>query len=137
MAAGSKKGQTKKSTSTGRKPGRPAGSTNKKKPQNKYDNKIIIEAILLVVMALCIIFFLANFGLGGIVGKGISSFFFGLFGVAAYVFPVILFISVVFGISNKNNSVARVKIIVSFIELIFLCTLIQLIAGNHASEWSV
>ena len=137
MAAGSKKVQTKKKTSTGRKPGRPAGSTVKKKPQNKYDNRILTEAVLLVVMALCIIFFLANFGVGGIVGKGISSFFFGLFGIIAYIFPIILFIAIMFGVSNKNNSVARIKIIASVFELIFICTLIQLISGNHASEWSL
>lgn len=136
MATSSKKGQTKKNTS-GRKPGRPAGSISKKTSQKKYDNKLILEAVLLVVMALCIIFFLANFGVGGVVGRGISSFFFGLFGLVAYIFPIVLFVAILFGVSNKNNSVARVKIIVSFIELIFLCTLIQLIYGNHASEWSV
>ena len=44
---------------------------------------------------------------------------------------------VMFGISNKNNSVARVKIIAAVFALIFICTIIQLISGNHASEWKI
>ena len=80
MATGSKNGQTKK---------KPAG--RKKPAAKKYNNKLITEAVLLILMALCVIFFLANFGVGGIVGKGISAFFFGLFGILAYIFPILLF----------------------------------------------
>lgn len=126
MATGSKNGQTKKKTAGRKKPA-----------SRKYNNKLITEAVLLILMALCVIFFLANFGVGGIVGKGISAFFFGLFGVLAYVFPILLFVAVIFAMSNKNNSVARVKLIAVFFELIFLCTLIQLISGSHSGEWNV
>jgi S-DNA-T family DNA segregation ATPase FtsK/SpoIIIE len=44
---------------------------------------------------------------------------------------------VMFGISNKNNSVARIKIIAAVFALIFICTIIQLISGNHAGEWKI
>ena len=103
----------------------------------KYNNKLITEAVLLILMALCVIFFLANFGVGGIVGKGISAFFFGLFGILAYIFPILLFAAVIFAMSNKNSSIARVKLIAVLFELIFLCTLIQLISGSHSGEWNV
>lgn len=126
MATGSKNGQTKK---------KPAG--RKKPAAKKYNNKLITEAVLLIFMALCVIFFLANFGVGGIVGKGISAFFFGLFGILAYIFPILLFAAVIFAMSNKNSSIARVKLIAVLFELIFLCTLIQLISGSHSGEWNV
>lgn len=126
MATGSKNGQTKK---------KPAG--RKKPAAKKYNNKLITEAVLLILMALCVIFFLANFGVGGIVGKGISAFFFGLFGILAYIFPILLFAAVIFAMSNKNSSIARVKLIAVLFELIFLCTLIQLISGSHSGEWNV
>ena len=126
MATGSKNGQTKK---------KPAG--RKKPAAKKYNNKLITEAVLLILMALCVIIFLANFGVGGIVGKGISAFFFGLFGILAYIFPILLFAAVIFAMSNKNNSIARVKLIAVLFELIFLCTLIQLISGSHSGEWNV
>ena len=126
MATGSKNGQTKK---------KPAG--RKKPAAKKYNDKLITEAVLLILMALCVIFFLANFGVGGIVGKGISAFFFGLFGILAYIFPILLFAAVIFAMSNKNSSIARVKLIAVLFELIFLCTLIQLISGSHSGEWNV
>lgn len=93
------------------------------------------EAAVLITLALSVIFFIANFGVGGVVGAGISSFFFGLFGLAAYIFPLILFGGTIFAISNKNNSVARIKIIAGVLVMLLLCTLIQLISGSHASEW--
>lgn len=113
------------------------GRPPKKQTKAKYDNKIVQEAVILVLLALCVIFFISNFGIGGVVGKAISSFFFGLFGLISYIFPIILFIMAMFGISNKNNSVARVKIIAAVFALIFICTIIQLISGNHASEWKI
>ncbi len=125
MASANKKNQT------GRR-GRPP----KKQPE-KNNNKILQEALTLVLLALCIILFLANFGVGGVAGKGISSFFFGLFGLTAYISPVLLFLFIMFGILNRNNSVARIKLTAAVFALIFICTVIQLISGNHADEWKI
>lgn len=139
---GSKKGQTK-NTGTGKKKTTPAPKGNTRtntRTYSKKKNKMIQEAAILISMALCIIFFLANFGVGGVVGHGISSFFFGLFGLISYLFPILLFFVILFAISNKNNSVARVKIIAAVFAMIFLCTIIQLISGNHATgenAWKV
>lgn len=129
MAAGNKKGQTKKKTDTKK--------NTSNKTESSKDNKVLTEVMVLTLMAICIIVFLTNFGVGGIVGKAISSFFFGLLGIMEYIFPILVFIAVIFSISNKNNSVARVKLIFSVLELIFVCSLIQLISGSHAKEWSV
>lgn len=93
------------------------------------------EAAVLIMLALSIIFFIANFGVGGVVGKVISSFFFGLFGLVAYVFPLLLFGGTIFAISNRNNSAARVKIIAGVIVMTLVCVFIQLVSGSHADEW--
>ncbi len=119
-------GSAKRSTSK--------GGSKKAAPQGRRGG-IAREAAVLITLALSIIFFIANFGVGGVVGAGISSFFFGLFGLVAYIFPLILFGGTIFAISNKNNSVARIKIIAGVLVMILLCTLIQLISGAHASEW--
>lgn len=36
--------------------------------------------------------FISNFGIGGAIGNAVSSFFFGVFGLIAYIFPVVLVI---------------------------------------------
>ena len=134
MASTKKNVQSKK---RGRPPKQQPKKQTGKQTRQKYDNKIVQEAVILVLLAFCVIFFISNFGIGGVVGKAISSFFFGLFGLISYIFPILLFLMVMFGISNKNNSVARIKIIAAVFALIFICTIIQLISGNHAGEWKI
>lgn len=134
MASNKKNVQSKK---RGRPPKQQPKKQTGKQTRQKYDNKIFQEAVILVLLAFCVIFFISNFGIGGVVGKAISSFFFGLFGLISYIFPILLFLMVMFGISNKNNSVARIKIIAAVFALIFICTIIQLISGNHAGEWKI
>ena len=106
-----------------------------RKPAEK--SGVAREAVILIVIALSVIFFIANFGVGGTVGAAISSFFFGIMGVMAYVFPIILVIATLFYISNKNNSVARVKLIAAAFLMLFICVVIQLVCGSHYDEWSV
>lgn len=92
-------------TSKRRTSGRTASSKKKKKQAaaNGFQNDII----LLVILAASIILLVSDFGLGGIVGNGISSFFFGIMGVLAYAFPVVFFIGAAFLLSNKTSPLAR------------------------------
>lgn len=128
-AAGRKTSAQSSSRHSAAKRGRKAAA-----PQGQRSG-IAREAAVLITLALSVIFFIANFGVGGVVGAGISSFFFGLFGLVAYIFPLILFGGTIFAISNKNNSVARIKIIAGVFVMLLVCTLVQLISGAHASEW--
>lgn len=137
MAASTKSRQTvahKKNNTNNRK------KTYRQTPQPKKnvrkDTGIAKEASVLIAFALSVIFFIANFGVGGMVGAAISSFFFGLFGLVAYIFPILLFGGTLFMISNKGNSIARVKFIAGVLVMILICTLIQLISGSHADEWT-
>ena len=50
------------------------------------------ELILWGVIAVGALLFISNFGIGGVVGNAVSSFLFGVFGIIAYVFPVILLV---------------------------------------------
>ncbi|MGN0341591.1 MAG: DNA translocase FtsK 4TM domain-containing protein [Roseburia sp.] len=88
------------------------------------------EIVLWLMLALCIILFIANFGFGGIVGGAVSSFFFGVMGVAAYIFPVLLFVGTVFALSNRENHVATVKIIAFILFVVFVCMLAQMFADT-------
>ncbi len=119
---------TRKKTATRRK------STNtKKKEQVSFRN----EVILWIMLAVCIILFLANFGVGGIVGGKLSSVLFGVFGLMAYVFPICLFVGMAFAISNRESAIAVVKIIASVLFVTFLCLFVQMVYDNEKSMTAV
>ena len=70
-----------------------AGKANTKRKTSKKQNAEIEsftnEVLMLIILALAVILMVSNFGVGGFVGDAISSFFFGLFGLTAYIFPVL------------------------------------------------
>ena len=90
-----------------------AGKANTKRKTSKKQNAEIEsftnEVLMLIILALAVILMVSNFGVGGFVGDAISSFFFGLFGLTAYIFPVLLFIGFAFFMSNKRNPLAYKK----------------------------
>ena len=118
-------------TSKRRTSGRKASSKKKKKQAavNGFQNDII----LLVILAASIILLVSDFGLGGIVGNGISSFFFGIMGVLAYAFPVVFFIGAAFLLSNKTSPLARKKVAAAAVFFLALCGLMQLITEGYIS----
>ena len=113
MAANTtRKPQTrKKNTSGNGTRGRKPVERKNSKSVEQRNNTILREAILLIVIAFSIILFITNFGVGGVVGKAVSSFFFGLFGLVAYIFPLLLIAGTLIGVSNRKNSVVRIKLI--------------------------
>ena len=53
---------------------------------------------------------LSNFNIAGTLGRGIKWLMFGLFGVMEYIFPVILAVSIIFLMVNRELlRVARIK----------------------------
>lgn len=94
---------TKKSTSS-KSSARNNKSKRGRKGNNSYAQHITImdEIGLWVGMASAVLLFLSNFGVCGVLGNYVSYFMFGLFGVLAFVLPVVLFASVVFGKINEG-----------------------------------
>ena len=86
--------------------------------------------MLFVVMVLL---FFCNFGLIGPVGDVVSSVLFGLFGFAAYIVPVLLFIAIAFWFANEGNPTAVRKMIAGVVLFIMLGVICDLIAGNTVS----
>lgn len=92
------------------------------------------EVILWAVLALSIILFISNFGIAGAVGNFISSIFFGLFGLTAYIFPILLFAGTAFVIANQKNKTAIVKAAAALGFYIFVCMFLELITGGSQSQ---
>ena len=97
--------------------------------QEKAEN-FRMEVILWIVVAVCLLLLISNFGVGGTVGNAVSGFIFGLFGVIAYIFPIVLLIGTFFGVSNKGNRFAVVKIVAAILFVSFFCMFMGLVVSG-------
>ena len=93
------------------------------------DTAVKNEIILVITAVVSILLILSYVDLCGAAGVFISDIMFGLMGVFAYIFPVILFFFIAFYLSNRGNKVARQKIIAGIGFLFLLTSLIQIISG--------
>ena len=120
MATGKRKSSSGRKTS-GRK-------TNSGRKKNDIQQESFTEEVILwVILAISILLFISNFGIGGAIGNAVSSFFFGVFGLIAYIFPVVLVIGTFFAASNKGNRIAAVKIVAAVFFVLFLCMFIEIV----------
>ncbi|MBQ3558340.1 MAG: DNA translocase FtsK [Agathobacter sp.] len=90
-----------------------------------------VEIILWGIIAVSALLFISNFGIGGVVGNAVSSFLFGVFGVVAYIFPVILIVGSFFAVSNKGNMFAILKLVAGVLFAVFLCMFVALITSGE------
>ncbi len=96
----------------------------------EHQEAIKNEIILIAILAIAIVLFLCNFGVIGTVGNLISGVLFGVFGLTAYIFPIMIFLAVAFGISNRGNSSAALKLISGIILFILAGMVIEIISGE-------
>lgn len=111
--------------------------TRKRKKGKAAESKqpesgVIRDVILWLSLAVCILLFLSSFGLGGKAGNTISRFLFGLFGAVNYVLPIGLLIGIFFAVSNKGNTIARIKLWAAFFFVISLDGIIDVIMYGKA-----
>ena len=120
----------KRSSSTG-KTTRSKSRQNQKKIE-EHEN-FTSEIILWIVIAVSILLFISNFGIGGTVGNAVSSVFFGIFGLLAYIFPVILVLATFFFASNRGNRIATIKLVAMLLFVCFTCMFLELILKGDAA----
>lgn len=84
------------------------------------------EIFLWIVVAVSILLFISNFGIGGNLGNAVSGFLFGLFGMVAYIFPLVLLGGSFFAVSNKGNSYAIMKLVMTLVLIWFICVFMYL-----------
>lgn len=122
--SGKRKAQTSRKGSTGR----------KKKTAAQQQEDFTREVILWIIVAVSILLFISNFEIGGTIGNAVSRFFFGVMGLIAYVFPVLLLVGTFFAVSNRGNRVATVKLVAMILFDLFLCMLIELLTKGSAVD---
>ena len=84
------------------------------------------EIFLWIVVAVSILLFISNFGIGGHLGNAVSGFLFGIFGMVAYIFPLVLLVGSFFAVSNKGNSYAIMKLVMTIVFIWFICVFMYL-----------
>ncbi|MGN8800106.1 DNA translocase FtsK 4TM domain-containing protein [Candidatus Merdisoma sp. HCP28S3_D10] len=119
--SGKRRTTTRKKTTASRK------TTAKRKEENAF---IRDEVTVLILFAVSILLLISNFGVGGAAGSFVSGIMFGLFGIFAYILPVVLFLVTAFSISNRDNTIAAVKVGAMVIAGVLLCAAFQLLFGE-------
>ena len=111
-------------------------STNKKQAESK-SSFLKDEITILIALAVCILLMISHFGVGGIIGSAVSNLLFGLFGILAYVIPILAFIGIAFVVSNKGNVLAYIKIVACILLTLMFCTLCQLIMNEYIPDTKI
>lgn len=143
-----KKGKSATSSKTGKSTGRKTavsgGQKKKSTPVRQKErvtpvlethetaNPLILkEAVVWLFLAVCIFIFISFFGVGGYVGLVISDVCFGIFGFPAYLLPFLIFIAVVFLISNRGSRVAGIKFASAVGLYLCICSLMELFVNGY------
>lgn len=119
----------RKSAAGGRKGN--ASDTGRSMRGEPMDMAIRNEIILIACLALAVILFLCNFGIVGKIGDAVSSFMFGIFGLIAYVAPVIIFLAIAFRMSNIGNNIATRKLIAGIAIIFILGIVFELVSVKY------
>ncbi len=107
-------------------------SSGRKKQTPPMDLAIRNEILLIVFAALALILFLCNFGIVGKVGNMVSNVLFGIFGLTAYVAPVIIFLMIAFGMSNVGSRIANRKLAAGGVLFVLIGMICEFFSANPA-----
>lgn len=114
-----------------------SGRTTSKKRKNVVANPLKDEIVILIALACSLVLLLSNFNLAGSVGAWIKWFMFGMIGIIEYIFPIILAVTLIFMVSNKDMlAVARVKSTAVYALVIVLAAGIMRITDKPSITYS-
>lgn len=99
--------------------------------QSEKNSAIAKDIKIITCFAIMVLLELSNFSLIGKFGNVISGNMFGLFGLFAYIVPILLFIAIGFFVANISSKEAMKKLIAAIVLFIMLCAFLQLMfSGN-------
>ena len=111
--------------------GTTAAAKRKIDPQQAAKDSAMYHEIGLIVLFVVMVFlFCCNFGIMGAVGNAVSGFLFGLFGLTAYLAPVLVFLALAFWTANQGSPTAVRKLLAGVVLFLMLGVLCELFGGN-------
>ena len=134
----------KKTTTSNRNTGRSrqtqtrkqGGARSRTVQSQPMDVAIRNEILLIIFLALAIILFLCNFGVVGKAGNVVSGVMFGIFGLTAYIAPVIIFLAIAFGMSNTGSTIAARKLVAGVVLFALVGVVCELFSAQLAQTES-
>ena len=139
MAAQGTRGSSTKRKNTGAGRANTTGSRAKSRSARQdapMDPAVRNEILLIVLAAFALILFLCNFGVVGKFGDVVSSVMFGVFGLLAYVAPVVIFLMIAFGMLNVGNHIATRKLSAGIVFVLLLGMAFEFFSTNPAEAES-
>ncbi len=118
-----------------------SGTQNRKPRKNsaaakakEAKERALYREISLIILFVSLLFlFCCNFGIVGPVGNLLRDIMFGIFGLTAYIAPVVAFFAVTFWMANAEDGSAKRKIISGIILFFIVGILADLITGISGS----
>lgn len=134
-------GSTGRKTSTSNNRKKSGGAKTAKNQRRKTEERqfteqdlaLFHEIGLIVLFVVMVILFFCNFGMIGPAGNQVSSVMFGLFGLTAYVVPVLLFLAVAFWFANEGSPNALRKLVAGIVLFAMAGIVCDLVAADAAS----
>lgn len=128
----SSRGASKKSSSRSKS----ASKKTRAQEEEILDYSLKSELVVIGVVALTIFLFLCNFGICGAFGNTVSSVLFGLFGITAYIAPIVILGTVVISIANFGSSASTRKVISGIVLFFLIGVIAELLTGRAQSAES-
>ena len=85
---------------------------------------------MLVFFGIMVFLMISALGYGGIIGRGVSSVLFGLFGRAAYIFPVFMTIIVFFVVSNYGRRTLPARTAALVVLFVCITAAFEMLSGE-------
>ena len=127
---------TNRSSSNRRTQTKRSSTGRSRKQAEPMDSAIRNEILLIGLLALAVILFLCNFGVVGKAGNAVSDVMFGIFGLLAYIAPIIIFLAVAFGLSNMGNTIATRKLVAGVVLFLMVSMICELFGTDLAAAES-
>ena len=102
--------------------------------RQRKDFAIADEVLIWISLAFCVLLFISVLGFGGVFGNAVKGFLFGMFGLPAYVFPILLFFQIAFLVSNRGSLPAWIKTASCFLLYFCACAYAELITNAYVSS---
>lgn len=112
-----------------------SNSRGKKASTKQVNAKIRMEVVVLLIFCVVLVLFLCMLGIiKGTFGPGVKSVLLGIFGVLAYIIPIISFVAICFKLANKGNGIATLKLVAGIVLTFLIGILLCYITGMKVDE---
>ncbi|WP_317367202.1 DNA translocase FtsK 4TM domain-containing protein [uncultured Tyzzerella sp.] len=106
-------------------------------PKSPVSASLSLEVTSILIICFSILLIISIFfGSGGFLGKALSSFFKGLFGIGAYFLPIIMIVSSVYIFFVQTNKINIFKLVLAIISFILLISFFHIITRQDINNFS-